>query len=93
LATPRGLPAAAELVIEALTGNGFVVHVDARTDTFARLLVFRPDIDAVLASGRYTGDQLLHLIEVADPGFDRATFADVLGPADQISDVVFAPMA
>jgi hypothetical protein len=137
-------PAAAELVIQALTDNGYLVHVDARADTFARLLVSRPDepdtepqkmelaadwrahppvtlsvgpvlhpddavgnkmaalygralardfldIDAVLTSGRYTSDQLLRLIEAADPGFDRATFADVLGAADQISDAAFAP--
>jgi hypothetical protein len=49
------------------------------------------DIDAVLASGRYTRDQLLRLIEAADPDFDRATFADVLGATDQISDAAFAP--
>jgi len=137
-------PAAADLVIEALTDNGFVVDVVARADTFARLLVFRADepdvepqkmelaadwrahppvtlsvgpvlhpddavgnkmaalygralardfldIDAVLASGRYTSDELLRLIESADPGFDRATFADVLGAVDQISDAAFAP--
>ncbi|MBG0563179.1 hypothetical protein [Actinoplanes aureus] len=36
-------PAAADLVIEALTDNGFVVDVLARADTFARLLVSRPD--------------------------------------------------
>ncbi|MEU4159335.1 nucleotidyl transferase AbiEii/AbiGii toxin family protein [Actinoplanes sp. NPDC026670] len=49
------------------------------------------DIDAVLTSGRYTSNQLLRLIEAADPGFDRTTFADVLGAADQISDAAFAP--
>lgn len=26
-----------------MTDNGFVVHIDARADTFARLLVSRPD--------------------------------------------------
>jgi hypothetical protein len=137
-------PTVADLVIEALTGNGFVVHVDARAETFARLLVARDDepeaepqkvelaadwrahppvtlsigpvlhpddavgnkmaalygralardfldIDAVLDSGRYSGDQLLRLAEAADPGFDRATFANVLGVLDQISDAAFAP--
>jgi hypothetical protein len=49
------------------------------------------DIDAVLASGRYSTEQLLRLSETADPGFDRATFADVLGALDQISDAAFAP--
>ena len=137
-------PAVADLVIEALTDNGFVVHVDARAETFARLLVSRDDepdaepqkvelaadwrahppvtlsvgpvlhpddavsnkmaalygralardfldIDAVLNSGRYSGDQLLQLAEAADPGFDRAMFANVLGALDQISDAAFAP--
>ena len=37
------------------------------------------DIDAVLASGRYTSDELIRLVEAADPGFDVATLADVLG--------------
>jgi len=36
-------PAVADLVIEALTDNGFVVHIDARAETFARLLVSRDD--------------------------------------------------
>ncbi|MEU4421885.1 hypothetical protein AB0F81_14770 [Actinoplanes sp. NPDC024001] len=127
---PSGLPAVADLVIEALTDSGFVVEVVARADTFARLLVTREDeagtepqkmelaadwrahppvtlsvdpvlhpdgavsnkmaalygralardfldIDAILASGRYSCDQLLQLAKSADPGFDRATFADV----------------
>lgn len=137
-------PAVADLVIEALTGNGFVVRVDARADTFARLLVapdnepdaepqkvelaadwrshppvvlsigpvLHPDdavgnkmaalygralprdfldIDAVLSSGRYSGDQLFRLAEAADPGFDRGMFANTLGALEQISDAAFAP--
>jgi hypothetical protein len=36
-------PAMADLVIDALTGNGFSVTVDARAETFARLLVSRDD--------------------------------------------------
>jgi hypothetical protein len=137
-------PAVVDLVIEALTKSGFVVNVDARADTFARLLVIprgepdtepqkmelaadwrahppvtlnigpvlHPDdavnnkmaalygralardfldIDAVLASGRYSGGQLLQLAETADSGFDRAMFADTLGALDQISDAAFAP--
>ncbi len=136
-------PAVADLVIEALTGHGFVVHVDSRAETFARLLVARDDepgaepqkielaadwrahppvtlsigpvlhpddavgnkmaalygralardfldIDAVLESGRYSGNQLLRLAETADPGFDRAMFAAALGALDQISDTAFA---
>ena len=137
-------PAVAELVIKALSDNGFGVDIDARAETFARLLITRNDepdaepqkmelaadwrahppvilsigpvlhpddavgnkmaalygralardfldIDAVLASGRYSTEQLLRLSETADPGFDRATFADVLGALDQISDAAFAP--
>jgi len=137
-------PAVADLVIKALTDNGFVVEVDARAETFARLLVTRKgepdlesqkvelaadwrahppvsmsvgpvlhpddavsnkmgalygralardflDIDAVLASGRYSSEQLLQLAENADPGFDRAMFAEVLGALNQISDAAFAP--
>lgn len=137
-------PAVADLVINALTDNGFVVEVDARAETFARLLVtpkdepgsesqkvelaadwrahppvtmsvgpvLHPDdavsnkmaalygralardfldINAVLVSGRYSSEQLLRLAEAADPGFDRAMFADVLGALTQISDAAFAP--
>ncbi len=137
-------PAVADLVINALSDNGFTVVVEARAETFARLLVTRDDepdsepqkielaadwrahppvtlnigpvlhpddavgnkmaalygralardfldIDAVLASGRYTSEQLLRLAEHADSGFDRAMFADVLGALNQISDAAFAP--
>ena len=137
-------PTVADLVIDALTDNGFSVAIDARAETFARLLVSRDDepgvepqkmelaadwrahppvtldigpvlhpddavgnkmaalygrvvardfldIDAVLTSGRYTAEQLLHLAEAADPGFDRTMFASVLGALDQISDAAFAP--
>lgn len=37
------LPAVADLVISALTDNGFVVDIAARAETFARLLVTRND--------------------------------------------------
>ncbi|WP_199515620.1 nucleotidyl transferase AbiEii/AbiGii toxin family protein [Nucisporomicrobium flavum] len=137
-------PAVVDLVIGALTDNCFLVEVDARAGTFARLLitpndepaaeplkmelaadwrahspvtlnigpVLHPDdavgnkmaalygralardfldIDAVLASGRYSCEQLLQLAEAADPGFDRAIFADTLGALGQISDAAFAP--
>jgi Nucleotidyl transferase AbiEii toxin, Type IV TA system len=49
------------------------------------------DIDAVLASERYSEEQLLRLAEAADSGFDRTMFADVLGVLDQISGAAFAP--
>ncbi|WP_045746536.1 nucleotidyl transferase AbiEii/AbiGii toxin family protein [Actinoplanes rectilineatus] len=136
-------PAVADLVIQALADNGFQVEIDARAETFARLLVTRADehdtepqkvelaadwrahppvimsigpvlhpddavgnkmaalygravardfldIDAVLTSGRYSAENLIRLAESADPGFDRATFADVLGAIGQISDAAFA---
>jgi hypothetical protein len=136
-------PAVTDLVIKALTDSGYLVDVDARADTFARLLitpsdesdtepqkmelaadwrahppvtlnigpVLHPDdavgnkmaalygralardfldIDAVLTSGRYSGEQLLQLAEAADAGFDRAMFADTLGALGQVSDAAFA---
>ena len=49
------------------------------------------DINAVLASGRYSSERLLQLAENADPGFDRLMFADVLGALGQISDAALAP--
>ncbi len=137
-------PAVTDIVIEALTDNGFLVEVDARADTFARLLITPNDeptteplkmelaadwrahspvtlnigpscirttpsvtrwprstaghsreifltSTAVLASGRYTGEQLLQLAEAADAGFDRTMFADTLGALGQISDAAFTP--
>ena len=136
-------PDAADLVVSALTAAGYIVTVDARADTFVRLLVSRADqpdaepqkmelaadwrahppiasdigpvlhpddavgnkmaalysravardfldIDAVLASGRYSKEELLALAEGADSGFDRAVFAQVLGALGQISDAAFA---
>ena len=41
-------PAVADLVIKALTDNGFVVDVDARAETFARLETDE-ELDAFLA--------------------------------------------
>jgi hypothetical protein len=37
-------PAAVDLVISALTAHGFAVTVDARAETFARLLVAKDDV-------------------------------------------------
>jgi hypothetical protein len=47
------------------------------------------DVDAILASGRYTGDQLLRLASDADAGFNAAAFADALGALAQITDADF----
>lgn len=137
-------PQVVDLVIAALEHNGAGVVIDARTDTFARLLVSlgresseepqkvelaadwraHPpvildvgpvlhaddavankmaalygralardflDINAVLASERYSSNRLLELAEAADSGFDRAMFSRALGALDQISDDAFAP--
>ena len=47
------------------------------------------DIDAVLASGRYTRDQLLALAAKADGGFDPSMFVHALGALAQITDAAF----
>jgi hypothetical protein len=48
------------------------------------------DIDAVLASGRYTRERLLELAVAADPGFDLNMFASALGVLAQVTDAAFA---
>lgn len=48
------------------------------------------DVDAALQSGRYDRMTLLSLIERADAGFDRRTFADALGQARVLDDDDFA---
>ncbi len=48
------------------------------------------DIDAILASGRYSRERLLELAAAADDGFDRHMFADALGALSQITDTAFA---
>jgi hypothetical protein len=47
------------------------------------------DIDAILASGRYSRERLLELAAPADEGFDRQMFADALGALTQITDAAF----
>jgi len=47
------------------------------------------DVDAILASGRYTGEELLHLAADHDPGFDRLLFADALAAIDRLPDRLF----
>lgn len=44
------------------------------------------DVGAALASGRYTGEQLLRLMEERDPGFDRGMFVQALHAADRWDD-------
>lgn len=48
------------------------------------------DVDAILASGRYTRERLLELAASADAGFEPARFADALGALTQITDTAFA---
>jgi hypothetical protein len=48
------------------------------------------DIDAILASGRYSRDRLLELAAASDAGFDKRMFADALGALTQITDAAFA---
>jgi hypothetical protein len=47
------------------------------------------DIDAALASGRYTLDRLCELAHDADAGFDRQLFAVMLGRIDRLDDEDF----
>lgn len=49
------------------------------------------DIDAVIASRRYSRDSLLRLAQEVDPGFDVRMFAEMLGALKQITDAAFAP--
>lgn len=49
------------------------------------------DVDAILASGRYTEDGLLDLAAGHDPGFDRAWFAEALNAVDRLPDRLFLP--
>lgn len=48
------------------------------------------DIDAVVASGRYSRARLLELAAAADAGFDPVIFAHALGALAQITDAAFA---
>lgn len=47
------------------------------------------DVDAALVGGRYTREQLLDLATAADPGFDRARFAEAIGTLRSITDADF----
>ena len=49
------------------------------------------DVDAILASGRYTHDKLLSLAASHDPGFDPLWFAEALAAIDRIPDRLFEP--
>lgn len=49
------------------------------------------DAAAILASGRYTEDELLSLAADHDPGFDRSWFAEALAAIDRLPDSLFRP--
>jgi hypothetical protein len=49
------------------------------------------DVDAIVASGRYTEDELLELAAGHDPGFDRSWFAEALSAVDRLPDRLFQP--
>jgi hypothetical protein len=49
------------------------------------------DVDAVLASGRYTRDELLALAASHDIDFDRLWFAEALAAVDRLPDRLFQP--
>lgn len=49
------------------------------------------DAAAILASGRYTDDELIALAADHDPGFDRSWFAEALAAIDRLPDRLFQP--
>jgi hypothetical protein len=49
------------------------------------------DAAAILASGRYTEDELLTLAADHDPGFDRSWFAEALTAINRLPDSLFQP--
>lgn len=49
------------------------------------------DVDAIVASSRYTEDQLLDLAADHDPGFDLSSFAEALAAIDRLPDSLFRP--
>lgn len=48
------------------------------------------DVDAALATGRHTREQLLELAERADAGFDRRILADLFAMLERYPDRRFA---
>jgi hypothetical protein len=76
---------------------GPVLHVDDAVANKVCALFGRAevrdyvDVDAILASGRYTEDRLLTLAADHDPGFDRRWFAEALAAIDRLPDSLFLP--
>jgi hypothetical protein len=50
-------------------------------------------VGAILASGRYTEDELLDLAAHHDPSFDRAWFAEASAAIDRLPESLFRPSA
>jgi hypothetical protein len=75
---------------------GPVLHVDDAVANKVCALFGRAlprdflDVDAALASGRYSREQLLELAAASDGGFDQLLFAEALGALTQITDAAFA---
>jgi sensor domain CHASE-containing protein len=49
------------------------------------------DVAAILASGRYSEEDLVRLAEEHDPGFDPSWFTEALNAVDRLPDTLFAP--
>jgi sensor domain CHASE-containing protein len=49
------------------------------------------DVAAILASGRYSEEDLVRLAEQHDPGFDPSWFTEALNAVDRLPDTLFAP--
>lgn len=79
-----------------LMGVGPVLHVDDVVAGKMSALFTRAeprdflDVDAALATGRYTREQVIALAEQADPGFDRQVFAELLVLLERYPDRRFA---
>lgn len=78
------------------TDVGPVLHVDDVVAGKMSALFTRAeprdflDVDAALATGRYTREQLLELAEQADAGFDRRVLADLFAMLQRYPDRRFA---
>lgn len=76
---------------------GPVLHADDAVANKIRALFGRAEVRdfvdaaAILASGRYTEDELLTLAADHDPGFDRVWFAEALAAIDRLPDSLFQP--
>jgi hypothetical protein len=74
---------------------GPVLHVDDAVANKVCALFGRAevrdyvDVDAILASGRFSGEDLLSLAVDHDPGFDRLLFAEALDAIDRLPDRLF----